>query len=334
MASIPIVDFSAYTTTQHTSDKTQTETAREIDEAFRNVGFVYLKNHGVRKESVDECFEWSKRFFALPAATKMQAPHPPGGSHHRGYSAPGLEKVSQHVYDANELSKTREVPDYKESFESGNVQDATQPNIWLPEAALPGFRTGMEAFFEECEVLVHRILDALSIALQVPGAGLSPTHAQSLFQLRILHYPPLAAAELQHRSRSRINAHSDFGTLTLLFQDSVGGLEIEDPQKPGTFRAVPPVQQAVLINVGDLMERWSNERWKSTVHRVVAPPGGGEGMLPDRYSIPFFATADPETVIEALPGCWDAENPKKYPSVTAWEYVQMRMATLYKDAEE
>ncbi|KAF9701017.1 hypothetical protein EKO04_000529 [Ascochyta lentis] len=332
MTCVPIVDFSAYSSKQHDSDKTKT--AREIDEAFRNVGFVYLKNHGVQQEKIAECFKWSKAFFSLPTERKMQAPHPPGGSHHRGYSAPGVEKVSQHTYDANELSKAREVPDYKESFESGNMDDASQPNIWLSESALPGFRSGMEGFFKECEALVHSVLDALSTALDVPDAGLSATHAQSLFQLRILHYPPLAASELQERKRSRINAHSDFGTLTLLFQDSVGGLEIEDPHTPGQFHAVPPVEQAVLVNVGDLMSRWSNERWKSTVHRVVSPPGDEGRMLPDRYSIPFFATADPDTVIEALPGCWDAENPKKYPSVTAWEYVQMRMAALYEEAKE
>jgi isopenicillin N synthase-like dioxygenase len=85
-----------------------------------------------------------------------------------------------------------------------------------------------------------------------------------------------------------------------------------------------------LVNVGDLMERWSNGRWRSTVHRVVAPPGAGlEGVCPARYSVPFFATADPDTVIEALPGCWGEGNPKKFGGITAWEYLQMRMAALY-----
>lgn len=94
----------------------------------------------------------------------------------------------------------------------------------------------------------------------------------------------------------------------------------------------------MLVNVGDLMARWSNDRWRSTVHRVGLPPGfggekarvdGGEEMVPDRYSIPFFATANMDAVIEALPGCWDEERPKKYEPVTAWGYVQMRMAALY-----
>lgn len=278
----------------------------------------------------------------------MKAPHPPGGSHHRGYSAPGLEKVSQHQYDANELNKLREVPDYKESFESGNTNDASQPNIWPAEDDLPGFRAFLESFFTDCAGLVHRILDTLSIALAIESPGLSPTHSQSLFQLRLLHYPAILASELLNNKRSRINAHSDFGTLTLLFQDDVGGLEIEDPHHPGQFRVVELVEDAVLVNVGDLMERWSNGRWKSTVHRVVSPPerregsqketardeGLEEGMLPDRYSIPFFATANLDTIIEALPGCWSRNKPKKYESVTAREYVQMRMAALYEEAKE
>jgi isopenicillin N synthase-like dioxygenase len=262
----------------------------------------------------------------------MLAPHPPGGSHHRGYSAPGVEKVSQHQYDANELNKLRAIPDFKESYESGNIDDEAQPNIWLPEDKLPGFRAFMETYFTVCANLVHRILDALSIALNVPDPGLSPTHSKSLFQLRILHYPEIEATQLKQNKRSRINAHSDFGTLTLLFQDRVGGLEVEDPHQPGTFRAANPIDDTVLVNIGDLMARWSNDRWRSTVHRVGLPRlEEGQEVVPDRYSIPFFATANMDAVIDALPGCWDdRENPKKYEAVTAWGYVQMRMAALYE----
>ncbi|KAJ4290975.1 hypothetical protein N0V90_010171 [Kalmusia sp. IMI 367209] len=354
---IPIVDFGAFL---NGGEEEKRRVAEKIDAAFRDVGFVYLRGHGVPKGKVEECFEWSKKFFALPLETKMLAPHPPGGAHHRGYSAPGLEKVTQHMYGEEELKKEREIPDYKESYESGNVNDVSQPNIWLPEEKLPGFREFMESYFALCSTLIHNILDALSIALDVPSPGLSPTHAKSLFQLRLLHYPTIEAEQLKNGKRNRINAHSDFGTLTLLFQDSVGGLEVEDPKQPGTFRKAGSIEDAVLVNIGDLMARWSNDRWRSTVHRVGLPPsssprtikipgpgvntegqrskriveldnGDEEGSLvPDRYSIPFFATADMDTVIEALPGCWGEDRPKKYEPVTAWGYVQMRMAALYE----
>ncbi|KAF2177390.1 thymine dioxygenase [Zopfia rhizophila CBS 207.26] len=333
-APIPIVDFGKFL---NGNEKEQESVAAQIDDAFQNVGFVYLKGHGVPKEKVEECFEWSKKFFDLPLETKMLAPHPPGGSHHRGYSAPGVEKVSQHTYDADQIAKLREIPDYKESYESGNVDDPAQPNIWLPEDELPGFRAFMEIYFTLCASLVHRILDALSLSLHVPSPGLSPTHNKSLFQLRLLHYPSLPISQLTKNARSRINAHSDFGTLTLLFQDSVGGLEVEDPKNPGKFRSVEAIEDCVLVNIGDLMARWSNDRWRSTVHRVGLPPSikgvkervNGEEMVKPRYSIPFFATANMDTIIDALPGCVDEKHPKKYEPVTAWGYVQMRMAALY-----
>jgi isopenicillin N synthase-like dioxygenase len=231
-----------------------------------------------------------------------------------------------------------QTPDYKESFESGNINDEAQPNIWLPETKLPGFQIFMQRYFTECAGLIHSILDALSIALEVPGPGLSPTHSESLFQLRLLRYPSIEAEQLRNNERSRINAHSDFGTLTLLFQDNVGGLEVQDPTKPDEFRVAEPIEDTVLVNIGDLMARWSNDRWKSSVHRVGLPAAlenatrdGGRGLVvPDRYSIPVFATPNMDTVIDALPGCWNQEKPKKYEPVTAWGYVQMRMAALYE----
>ncbi|KAF2419758.1 Clavaminate synthase-like protein [Tothia fuscella] len=332
---VPVVDFGQFL---NGSREEKQKIASKIDVAFRKVGFVYLSNHGVPQERVDECFEWSKKFFDLPTETKNLAPHPPGGAHHRGYSGLGVEKVSQNIFDEAELNKLRSIPDYKESFESGNVNDESQPNIWLPEDVLHGFRRYMESFFKDCEGLVHEILKALAISLELDDEEqLSGTHKQSLFQLRLLHYPPVPASLLRREEKSRISAHSDFGTLTLLFQDPTGGLEVESPPTSQNFIPVPPIPGTVLVNIGDLMERWSNGRWRSTVHRVVAPPADasksveeGEEILKPRYSIPFFATADPETVIEALKGTWDGEgNPKKFEKITAWGYVQMRMAALY-----
>ncbi|KAK7528131.1 thymine dioxygenase [Phyllosticta citriasiana] len=333
---VPIVDFAGFSKGEDAVARNQV--ARDIDDALRTVGFVYLKNHGVPAGKVDEAFEWSKKFFALPLETKNLAPHPPGGMHHRGYSSPGLEKVSQHTYSADAIADLRAAaPDVKESFECGNETDAAQPNIWPPESALPGFRAAMLSFFEQCSGLVHAVLRALALALSLDdGDALSKAHASSAFQLRLLHYPPVLARALRQQAAARIGAHSDFGSLTLLFQDSVGGLEVESP--PGQFRPAPPVDGAVLVNVGDLLERWSNGRWRSTVHRVGLPAHlreavegekEDEEMLRPRYSLPFFSAPDPDTIIEALPRCWDEANPKKHPPVTATEYVNMRMNAIY-----
>ncbi|KAH0541396.1 hypothetical protein FGG08_004160 [Glutinoglossum americanum] len=343
---VPIVDYGSFL---HGSNEDKRKVAAQIDDAFRTVGFVCLVNHGIEQAKVDECFEWSKKFFALPTETKLLAPHPPGGAHHRGYSGISQEKVTQNVFDADGIAAERAIPDFKESFESGNVYDVMQPNIWLPEEMLPGFRGFMESIFEDCASLIHTILHTLSLALNLPpSVDLPSTHKNSLFQLRLLHYPSIPLRSLKLNEKTRISAHSDFGTLTLLFQDAVGGLEIEVLEDDGNggrrgsglFKGVPYVEGGVLVNVGDLMMRWSNDRWMSTVHRVRAPPAASLGNLgsgeedaqvicPPRYSIPFFATADSDAVIECLPGSWSLSNPKKYESVTAGEYVRMRMEALY-----
>ncbi|KAF2400002.1 flavonol synthase/flavanone 3-hydroxylase [Trichodelitschia bisporula] len=327
-SSIPVLSIAPFLCPTASHDE-KADTAATLDAAFRTVGFAHLTAHGIDAAQVDACFSWSKSFFSLPPSTKLLSPHPPSGSHHRGYSAPGVEKLSQNVFTPAELAALRAVPDYKESFDSGNPADATQPNIWPPEGVLPGFQPFMEGFFFELEGVVKAVLRALALALGLEEGFLERKHAQALFQLRLLHYPPIPADMLRKDEAevARIAAHSDFGTLTLLFQDEIGGLEIQDPVSR-RWRSADAVPGAVLVNVGDLLERWSNGRWCSAVHRVVGPEDA-EDMIPARYSIPYFATADPGTVIEALPGCWGEDNPKKFEAVTAWDYVQMRMAALY-----
>jgi isopenicillin N synthase-like dioxygenase len=331
---IQIVDFSPFV---EGSSESKKEIAIEIDKSFQELGFVTLRNHGIPKASIEEAFKWSEMFFTLPKDIKALAPHPPGYEHHRGWSGIGEEKVSQHVYNEDDLQELRKVQDVKETFDSGNIDDDIQPNIWLPEEHLPGFRAGMKQFFEYCNRLVEQMLKALAIALELDREDdISKKHARSLYQLRLNYYPSIPASTLRSGEMGRCAAHSDFGTLTLLFQDSCGGLEIEDPSQPGIFLPVMPVPDTVIINCGDLMERWSNGRWKSDVHRVVAPPvdskkskDAGEEILRSRYSIPFFAAPDPDALIEPLPGCWDeGDKPKKYGPITAHEYVLMRMAAI------
>jgi isopenicillin N synthase-like dioxygenase len=331
---IQIVDFAPFLDGSPDSRKA---VARKIDTLFQELGFVTLRNHGIPNSSIEDAFIWSEKFFALPNSIKALAPHPPGYEHHRGWSDIGQEKTSQHVYDEDERQELRKVQDVKETFDSGNENDTSQPNIWLPDEYLLGFRTHMEKFFKDCNKLVGHVLSALAIALDLENDDdISKEHSRSLYQLRLNYYPSIPASVLHSGEKGRCAAHSDFGTLTLLFQDSCGGLEIEDPNQPNTFLPVTPVPNTVIVNCGDLMERWSNGRWKSDVHRVVAPPidpqkskEAGKEILKTRYSIPFFAAPDPDALIEPLPGCWDEKNnPKKYEPITAHDYVMMRMAAI------
>ncbi|KAF7342471.1 Fe2OG dioxygenase domain-containing protein [Mycena venus] len=300
--------------------------------SFRNMGFVYLINHGIPSEKIVQMFELSKTFFSLPTDVKKLAPHPSSGTHHRGYSPPGQEKVVQHLYDPDVLAEHRaSAPDAKESFECGREDDKLMPNIWLPEGVLPGFKETCLDFFWFCYEIELNILRALALGLGLSEEYFLKYHTVPDNQLRLLHYPSVPAEDLDNDLIARIGQHSDFGSITLLLQDGVGGLEVEDPNKAGSFRPAPPVPGALLVNAGDFMMRWSNDTIRSTIHRVRAPQHSVsvDGMIPERYSIPYFCCADFSTVVDCIPGTWDEEHPKKYEPISAQEYILKRLAATY-----
>jgi len=264
---------------------------------------------------------------------KQLAPHPPSGTHHRGYSAPGREKVISSIDpDEKEVKEMRaKAPEVKESFEVGREQDEYQPNIWLPDGALPGFSEACLDFFWTCNKTKFVVLRALALGLHLPEDFFDQYHQTPDNQLRLLHYPSVAVESLEKEEVVRIGAHSDFGSITLLMQDDVGGLEVEDPNNPGQFIAVHPVESAIAVNAGDFLQRWSNDIIRSTVHRVRAPPNlaSADGMTPDRYSIPYFCSTDFNRTVECLPGTYSAERPKKYEPISALEYIMKRLAVNY-----
>ena len=200
------------------------------------------------------------------------------------------------------------------------------------------------------------------MALDLPASeSLARSHKHSAFNFDLLHYPAVSTQQLYSGNLARVPAHSDLGTLTLLFQDDTGGLEIADLrsanteksaefEKNGFFRPVKPVPGTVVINVGYLLMRWSNGRWKNTIHRVMGPSpvpmrqastdsddpraapsevGPLEAMTPERYSIPFFAVPDPETMIEALPGCWGEEMPMRWKPINTSDYLLRKRGSIY-----
>ncbi|VDC04330.1 unnamed protein product [Peniophora sp. CBMAI 1063] len=297
-----------------------------------DIGFVQLVNHSLSPADIEAMFDWSKRFFSLPDEIKHLAPHPASGTHHRGYSAPGKEKVVQHIYDRNELDELRNrTPDVKESFEVGREDDPVMPNIWLPENTLPGFKDASLRFYWICDEVKGHILRAIALALGLPERYLLDKHRAADNQLRFLHYPPVSSTALQNEEVTRIGAHSDFGSITLLLQDDIGGLEVESPQEPGRFLPVPPVQGALLVNAGDFLMRWSNDTIRSTIHRVRAPAHAQDdgGKIPERYSMPYFCSADFDIVVDCLPGTWSNERPKRYKPISASQYVLERLAAIY-----
>ncbi|KAF6796955.1 flavonol synthase flavanone 3-hydroxylase [Colletotrichum sojae] len=333
--SIPLVDLSGLEA--DADNEAAMQAGKTLVEAFRTAGFAYVKNHGIPDEVVVAAFAWSKMFFALPQEEKEKAPHPPEGWWHRGYSGIGREKVTQMLFEAGEISERRKIPDLKESYEIGREDDDHLPNIWIPEASLPGFRAFFNGFYETCYRLELRLLRgvALGMGLHDDPDFFQRRHAKRDNQIRLLYYPPVEERLLRAGEAERLGAHTDFGTMTLLFQDAVGGLEVEDPGEPGRFTPVPPVSGTVIVNIGDFLQRWSNDTLRSTMHRVRAPPleasgDGGDGLVTrERYSIPYFIGADQEETVDCVPGCFGPGRPKKYDPINSREYIEMRLNATY-----
>lgn len=260
-ATLPVIDFSRWL---NGSAEQKKEVATELAKACRQVGFVYVINHGVSETLLEEAFGWSQKLFALPEEKKMLAPHPPGPNVHRGYSWPGLEKVSQYVHKEGEDSDAeeealRQVQDCKESYEIGSETLAAQPNQWLPEEVLPGFRQFTTGFYWTCFETAKELLRAIAIGIGLDDPEyLVRFHSGENNQLRLLHYPPVETEKLSSAALARMPAHTDWGSITMLFQDSCGGLQVEDPKRPDEFVEATPIKGALVMNVGDLLMRWSN----------------------------------------------------------------------------
>lgn len=249
------------------------------------------------------------------------------------------------VFDEENISKLRKMPDSKETFDLGRENDRETPNIWIPESTLPGFRKFFTRFFHMCYSVELGILRAIAVGMGLEENSLLKYHQNGDNQIRLLHYPSIEEEALRSGEKERIAAHTDFGTMTMLFQDSVGGLEVEDINRKGVFIPAPYIPGTIVVNIGDLLMRWSNDRLHSTLHRVGAPPvpatrethetnGGGSSktsrfLIRARYSIPYFVTADRDKMIDCLPGCYGPCRPKRYDPIVAGEYINMRLNATY-----
>lgn len=248
------------------------------------------------------------------------------------------------VFDSDGIAERRKTPDVKESFELGNENDERMRNIWIPEESLPGFRGFFAKFFTTCSGLETLMLRLTAIGMGLDEAFFLDYHKDRTNQCRLLHYPPVEEELLIHGKAERIAAHTDFATMTILFQDAVGGLEVEDIHEKGKFNPAPYIPGTSVVNIGDLLMRWSNHELKSTMHRVRAPPlvnadelgegsgldGSGQGrMTKPRYSIPYFISPDRDRVIECLPNCHGEGRPKMYEPITSSDYIAMRMNATY-----
>ena len=229
-------------------------------------------------------FGTSAKFFDLPLETKLSRGWTTPEAN-RGYSAPGREKVTQET-DASKVEAIRSaVPDIKESFEIGREGEIDHPNQW-PAAVdtMSDFKSVMLDFFDQCKALHVEVMRAIAV-----GMGLDPAFFDGFVDdgdntLRLLHYPAVKKEVFRiNPGQVRAGEHSDYGSITLLFQDSRGGLQVRSPN--GHFVDATPIEDTCVVNAGDLLARWSNDTIRSTIHRVVEPPRAEVDTHPPRYSI-------------------------------------------------
>lgn len=226
-------------------------------------------------------------------------------------------------------------PDLKETMEIGREGEKDPPNQWPDRLDDDGrdFKETMLSFFDMCDALHKQIMRAIALGMNLPELFFEEFINEGDNHLRLLHYPP-ARKEIfrRHPRQVRASEHTDCGSITLLFQDRHGGLQARSPE--GHFVDVTPVADAVVVNAGDLLARWSNDTIKSTPHRVIEPPkpAGEESendqsdTYPSRYSVAYFCSPNKDKLIDALPGTYSEAAPKKYSGITVRDYFVQRLA--------
>jgi isopenicillin N synthase-like dioxygenase len=300
--SIPLIDLSQF---QTSNQARRQNVVKKIYQACHEIGFMYIHS-GISTDLLEQVFSASKSFFDSPLAVKQQLAWS-NEFINTGYV--GLER--EHL-------KPNQPGDLKEAFNLNN-QIINDPFLsLLPLRHNPVIST----FYNACTELANTVLQPFALALEVPEHFFTTRHNQKNHTLRLLHYPPLQTSPKPGQVRA--GEHSDYGSLTLLFQDAVGGLEVQTTNKE--WIAAPSIPGTVLVNTGDLMQRWTNHIFCSTKHRVMIP--NDERVNKSRYSIAFFCHPNDDTEITCLESCYQQQSPI-YPPILAGEYLLSRLQLTY-----
>lgn len=290
--------------------------ADELGRSFGEYGFAVVRDHGIPQDLIERAEAVSKAFFALPADVK-RAYKIEGSGGARGYTPFGTEKAKDaEVFDLKEFWHVgRSLP------EGHPLGQFMAPNVWPGE--VDGFRETMSELFFAFETAGARALEAIALHLGRPRDFFADSVTDGNSVMRLLHYPPLA--EGAPESAVRAAGHEDINTITLLLGAEEAGLELLT--RSGEWHAVDVPPGALVINVGDMLQRQTNGRLRSTTHRVVNPRG--EAAQRPRYSMPFFLHFRPDFLIEPLPGCIDADgaNPP-LPPISAHDFLMQRLREI------
>lgn len=315
-SSIPILDVSPLLSGDFSDRKHVAESLRGY---LETVGFVYLSGHGVPKESVESVREASRRFFALPEDEKLKIRI---DRNFRGYlpiaSSTIVTSSVQQVSKPNQSESLMIMHEVAADDPDAIAEKPLQgPNQWPDEGRVQGFRSTVEDYVARMEALGRRLVSTISLALGMGETDLDPFFDKPTTFLRLLHYP----TQPQEDGLFGSAPHTDYGFITLLAQDDVGGLEVRN--KAGDWVAAPPVPGTFVMNVGDILARWSNNRFVSTPHRVINRSGR------ERYSQPFFFDPSMDHTIAALPTCVPEGTAPIHEPVVYRDYLMERIDKNY-----
>jgi isopenicillin N synthase-like dioxygenase len=288
--------------------------ARGLMGSFGEFGFAVVSAPDLDPDVAREATDTAKAFFALPEDEKRRW-HEAGGAGQRGYTPFGVE-----------TAKGAERPDLKEFWHMGRelppghpYRALMRPNVWPGRPA--GFQTAITDLYAALDGLGRELLQATAIGLELPQRWFDDKTALGDTILRLAHYPPISPTA----TGVRAGAHEDINVITLLLGAEEAGLEILT--RGGEWLAVNPEPGSLVVNVGDMLQRLTNNRLPSTTHRVVNPPPERRSLA--RLSTPFFVHFQPDFLIETLPSCIDAAHPDLYPEpITAYDYLQQRLREI------
>ncbi|KAL3420095.1 hypothetical protein PVAG01_08594 [Phlyctema vagabunda] len=327
---IPTLDISVLTKGT-TEDKTKF--SEELLRSLTRYGFVKFVNHGISEETATELFHWTRVIFNIPTDEKLKIQNLPGPHPQRGWSCVGAERTGRLFLSGQGIKDPKNVMvDIREHFDQGAADDEDWPNQWPDESVLPDFRAFMEAYYAKCREVSVRILQALEMALGSSPGTFTSRVTQNASETRLLYYPAAPIEQLKSGSATRVSPHTDLGIITCLFQDEIGGLEVQD-QLTGEWVPVRNEgKNEMVVNVSETFQRWTNDKIKAGVHRVTYPQSFEdlqEGLVPPRYSNTCFVKADRHALVGALDGFYSEAHPSLYEDLTALEYHQKRVATAY-----
>lgn len=281
----------------------------EFGAAYQEWGFAGIVGHGIEQATIQRALHSAADFFALSKEAKLH--YLGSGDRSRGYVPFGTEKA-----------KDAQHSDLKEFFHVGH--EASQhshiaSNIWPRE--LSQFRENIVTLYQELDSLGQRMLQAVALYLNLPADYFAEAVQGGETLLRLLHYPPILDADVPN---VRAAAHEDINLMTLLVGSEQDGLEVLS--RRGEWVPINIIEGTIVCNVGDMLQRLSNKKLPSTTHRVVNPDGADASI--SRYSIPFFIHPHPDTRLDCLPQCVDAQNPAQFEAISAGEYLEQRLRQI------